>query len=120
MVVLILFLQLSCGAVLHCNMWSQLHYDCSYAMAWAVTSLSLRRPRFDRRPVCVGFVVDKLAVEQVFLQVFQLRHVIIIPPMLHALLSFICHRCYIILQLMASLDKTFLLFHSIAYKRTNL
>ena len=72
MVVLILFLQLSCGAMLHCNMWSQLHYDCICAMAWAVPGLSLWRPSFDPRPVRVGFVVDKLAVEQVFLQVFQL------------------------------------------------
>ena len=72
MLVLMLFLQLSCGAVLCCNMWSQLHYDCSCAMAWAFPGLPLQRPRFDPRPVRVGFGVDKLEVQQVFLQVFQL------------------------------------------------
>jgi hypothetical protein len=89
-------------------------------MVWAFPDLSLQRPRFDPRPVHVGFVVDKLEVEQLFLQVFQLCPVSIIPPILHALLSFTCHRCYIILQLAAPLEKTFLSFHSIAYKRTNL
>jgi hypothetical protein len=36
------------------------------------TDLSLRRTGFTARPVPMGFVVDKAALEQIFLQVFFL------------------------------------------------
>ena len=38
-------------------------------LRWLVTGLAHRRPGFDRRPVCVGFVVDKVALGRVFLRV---------------------------------------------------
>ena len=37
---------------------------------WLVDGLSPWRPRFDPRPVHVGFVVDKVTLGQVFLRVF--------------------------------------------------
>jgi hypothetical protein len=48
--------------------------------------------------VYVGFVVDKVALGQVFLQVLRFSSVIIIPPMLHTH-SFIYHqRCIMFLS----------------------
>jgi hypothetical protein len=48
-----------------------------------VAGLSLQRPVFARRPVHVGFVVDKVAMRQVFLRVFRFSPVNIILPLLH-------------------------------------
>jgi hypothetical protein len=48
-----------------------------------VTCLSPRRPRFDPRSVHVGFMVDKVALGQVFLRVFRFSRVNFIPPVLH-------------------------------------
>jgi len=45
---------------------------------------------FNPRPVHVGFVVDRVAMRQVFLQVLRFPTIIIIPPVLHIHL-FICH-----------------------------
>ena len=39
--------------------------------------------QFDPRPVCMGFVMDKVAVGQVLLCVLHLSLVTFIPPMLH-------------------------------------
>jgi hypothetical protein len=50
-----------------------------------VTGLSLRRPGFDPGPVHVGFVVDKMAVGQVFPQVIRFSPVSFFPPLLHYL-----------------------------------
>jgi len=36
------------------------------------------------RPVCVGFVVDRVALGQVFLLVVQFYPISIVPPLLHA------------------------------------
>ena len=49
-----------------------------------VAGVSPRRAGFDPKPVNVGFVVDKVAVEQVLLPVFQCFPVRIIPPALRA------------------------------------
>jgi len=45
---------------------------------------------FNPRPVHVGFVVDRVAMRQVYLQVLQFPTIIIIPPVLHVHL-FIYH-----------------------------
>jgi hypothetical protein len=61
------------------------------AMAQAVSRRSpSRRPRFDPGSVHLGFVVDKVAVGQVFLRVLRFSPVrfsavIFIPPVLHYL-----------------------------------
>jgi hypothetical protein len=44
---------------------------------------SPRRPDFDPRPVHMRLVVDNVALERYFLQVFRFSPVSIIPPMLH-------------------------------------
>jgi hypothetical protein len=48
-----------------------------------VAGLSKWRPGLDYKPVLVRFVVDKVALRQVFLLVFRLFLVSNIPPMLH-------------------------------------
>jgi hypothetical protein len=44
--------------------------------------LSAQRPIFDPRPVYVGFLVDKVALGEVYLPVFRFYAVSIIPLML--------------------------------------
>ena len=56
-----------------------------------VASLSPRGPGFDPGPLHFGFVVNKVASVQVFLQVLRLSPLIINPQMLHIHISFICH-----------------------------
>jgi hypothetical protein len=51
-----------------------------HAMAQAVSCLSPRSPEFAPGSVHVGFVVDKVALGQVFLLVLRLSTVSIIPP----------------------------------------
>jgi hypothetical protein len=48
-----------------------------------VTGLSLQRPRFNPRSLHMGFVMDKVTLGQVSLQVLGFIFVNIIPPMLH-------------------------------------
>jgi hypothetical protein len=48
-----------------------------------VASLSTRRPGFNSESVRVGFVVDKVALGQVFPRVLRLSPVRFIPPVLH-------------------------------------
>ena len=48
-----------------------------------VTGLSLRKPRFDARPVYVRFVVGHVAQGQALLPALQLYPARIIPPMFH-------------------------------------
>jgi len=45
-----------------------------------VAGLSPRRPGFAPRSVYVGFVVDKVALGQIYLRVFKFSLVNIIPP----------------------------------------
>jgi hypothetical protein len=47
-----------------------------------VAGLSPRKPRFDPGSVHVEFVVDKVALGQVFPQVLQFSPVNVIPPLL--------------------------------------
>jgi hypothetical protein len=56
-----------------------------------VASLSLWKPGSDLRPVFEGFVVDKVALGHVFLQVCPSSHVSVMPPMLQTH-SFIYHQ----------------------------
>jgi hypothetical protein len=66
------------------------------AMQWLrrlVAGLSSRRPGFNSKPVCVGFMADKFALGQVFLRVppFPLCH------STDGLCSlFICYQCCVI------------------------
>jgi hypothetical protein len=48
-----------------------------------VADLSPQRPGFDPGSAHVGFVVDKLALGQVFLRVLRFSPVHVIPPVLH-------------------------------------
>jgi hypothetical protein len=52
-----------------------------------VAGLSPRRPVFASGSIHVGFVVDKVALGQVFLRVLRFSPVNIIPPLLHIYLS---------------------------------
>jgi hypothetical protein len=52
-----------------------------------VAGLSPRRPGFASGSIHVGFVVDKLALGQVFLRVLRFSTVNIIPPSLSKLIS---------------------------------
>jgi hypothetical protein len=54
---------------------------------WLVAGLSPRRPGFAPRSINVGFVVDKVALRQVFLRVLRFCPVSIIPPSLSKLIS---------------------------------
>jgi hypothetical protein len=56
-----------------------------------VIGLSKWRPGFKHTSVCVAFVVDKVALGQVFRQVLRFSPVSTIPPTLH-IHSFIYHR----------------------------
>jgi hypothetical protein len=59
---------------------------CTRVVPWLrrlVTGLSSRRPWFDPGSVHVGFLVDKVALRQVFPRVFQFSPVNFIPPVLH-------------------------------------
>lgn len=56
-----------------------------------VTGLSPRRPGFNPGPIHFGFVINKLASVQVFLQVLQLSPLTINPQMLHIHITLICH-----------------------------
>jgi hypothetical protein len=56
-------------------------------LKWLVTGLSLQRAGFLPKSIHVGFVVDKVALGQVFLRVLRFSPVIIIPPLLHIHLS---------------------------------
>ena len=50
-----------------------------------VAGLSPRRPGFDLGSVDVGFVVDKVALGQVFSRVLRISPLNFIPPVLHYL-----------------------------------
>jgi hypothetical protein len=69
--------------VVMCMGWPQ-------AVPWLrslVAALSPRRPGFAPGSIHVGFVVDKVAVGQVFLRVLRFSPVSIIPPSLSKLIS---------------------------------
>ena len=46
------------------------HYTWQQAITEAVTSCSLQKPRFDPKPVHVGYVMDNVALEHVFSEYF--------------------------------------------------
>ena len=48
-----------------------------------VAGLSPRRPGFDLGSVHVGFVVDKVALGQIFPRILRFSPVNLIPPVLH-------------------------------------
>jgi hypothetical protein len=53
-------------------------------LRWSVASLSQQSSRFDPKPVHMRFVVDRVALPQVFLPLLQFSPASVIPPMLHA------------------------------------
>lgn len=59
-----------------------------------VASLSTRQHQFNPRSAHVGFVVDKLTIDQGFLLVYQLSSAFTIPTLFHAH-SFLYDRRYI-------------------------
>jgi len=58
--VVVLWLMMFCSAV-----WGYQH------VLQLVTCILLRRPRFDTKPVLMGFLVDRVALVQVFLRYFS-------------------------------------------------
>jgi hypothetical protein len=64
---------------------------------------SLHRFGFDPRLINVGFVVDNMALEQIFLQILQSSLVNVIPPTAHTQISFILHQRYVTLTTGTSL-----------------
>jgi hypothetical protein len=65
-------------------------YNIPWAVPWLrslVTSLSPQRAGFAPGSIHVGFVVDKVALGQVFLRVLRFSLVSIIPPSLSKLIS---------------------------------
>jgi hypothetical protein len=55
-----------------------------------VVGFSLRRPGFAPKAVHVEFVVDRVALGQVFLRVLQFLLVSVIPPLLHIHSCIVC------------------------------
>ena len=53
-------------------------------LRWLVGSLSPLSPRFKPSLVLEGFVVDKMVLSWISLQVLLVSPVIVFPPMLHA------------------------------------
>jgi hypothetical protein len=49
-----------------------------------VAGLSPSKPGLSARSVRVGYVVDRVALRQVFLRVLRVSPIIVVPPMLHA------------------------------------
>jgi hypothetical protein len=59
-------------------------YVCMYVcIMYVCTYVCTRRPGFDPGSVHVGFVVDKVALGQVFPRVLRFSPVNFIPPLLH-------------------------------------
>jgi len=68
---------------------------CIYSTSFA--GLSPQRPGFNPGPVYVGFVVNKVAMVQVFLRALSFSPVSIIPPLLRTYVSYTYHRHDVIL-----------------------
>jgi len=64
-------------------------------LSWLVAGLSPQWFGLNPRPDHVGFVVDKVALGQVFMGVMQILPICVIPPMLHTH-SVVYHQCCII------------------------
>jgi len=66
-----------------------LHFLLSYnlTLTLIIDGLSLRRPEFDSTPDHVEIVLDKAALEHVYLGVFWFFRVVTVPAMLHAYYS---------------------------------
>ena len=65
-------------------------------LKWLVTDLSPQRPGTNPRLVYMWFLLDRLALGQVFLWVFWFLSVSIFLSMLHTRVSFICDREHVI------------------------
>jgi hypothetical protein len=73
-----------------CHIGYDISGNAGLAVPWLkrlVAGLSVRKPRFAPSLVHVGFVVDKVALEQGFLRVLQFSSVSIIPPLFDIHLS---------------------------------
>jgi len=49
-----------------------------------LTSLSPWRPTFNHSSVCMEFLLDRVAMQHIFLSVLQFLRVTVIPPVLHS------------------------------------
>jgi hypothetical protein len=67
--------------------WSAVTRPAQAGFRSSVAGLSLRRPGFATGSIHVGFMVDKVALGQVFLRVLRFSPVDIIPPSLFKLVS---------------------------------
>jgi hypothetical protein len=73
------------------------HASLPVARLWMRKVLALvLQSGFDCWPVHAGFMVDKVAMAQATLWVRQMFSANVIPPVLHANISYTYHRCYII------------------------
>jgi hypothetical protein len=84
--------------VCHSEDTSSVQFLCStvhsrHAMAQTAAILSLRRHGFNHRTLHVGFIMYKMALEQVLLLLLLLFVINVIPPTLH-IRSFITVLCY--------------------------
>jgi len=81
--------------------WQVSQYPCwDFTMLrWLITGLIHKKPRFNVRPVHMRFLVGRVALGQVFVEVFWFSLVSIIPSMLHTHVWFIYHWCHIILSI---------------------
>ena len=67
------------------------------------SGLLSQRPRVNTRPVCVGFVVNKAALGQVFLGVLQFSSAIIHP--VHQARPFFCRRRHTVIPFDIEINK---------------
>ena len=52
-------------------------------LRWLIAEHTHQRPMYNVRPVHVGFLVGRVALGQVFVEVLWFSPVSVIPPMLH-------------------------------------
>lgn len=64
--------------------WHSVHSKEVWWLRLLVAGLSPHWPRFSLGLLCVGHVVDKMTLGQIFLWVLKFSPIIIIPPMPHA------------------------------------
>jgi hypothetical protein len=66
-----------------------------------VAGLSPWKPGLDPGPVHVGFVVERMTLEQGYPRVLRVSAVSMVPVMPHSHISFVYHRRYIILAIVS-------------------
>ena len=105
--------------VLHCRGIATFQQSCIliYKSIYKITQ-TFCRSGFNHRPVHMGFMVDKVALGQVFLRVLWFFPVCTIPPMLHIHILFICCWWCIVLAI-DNITKHFYIQQGSTYKRVH-